>query len=261
MLINAIGATGLIKHEGALARRFLAKLVVDVLPAAFVSVLGGFFLTQYQFTHSAAQRPTVQVAPASAEMMQLVRDEHTAIIDYLRAQTAAEKSRQAAEDAADVRAAAEARDAETQVALAPTVQAQVADAPTAPVAMPLPRPPAAAATKPAAPRVKTAATTVPPHAPMVIAQADQAGAVAAVLASAAAPAADADAPPAPKSLLTRTIEIKDHVVGATRNATWHVVSAIGGLPSWIASMGDRSGGDAAPSETSPASRPFTTTSS
>jgi len=206
MLTDAIGATGLIKHEGALGRRFLAKLMVDVLPAAFVSVLGGFFFSQYQSSHSAAQHPTVQVMPASAEMMQLVRDEHTAIIDYLRAQTAAEKSRQAAEDADDVRAAV---------------------------------------------------LIVPPHAPMVVAQADQT--VAAALAPAAVPAADA--PPASKSLLTRTIEIKDHVVGATRDATWHVVSAIGGIPSWIASMGDRVGGNTAPSETSPAARPFTTTSS
>ena len=254
MLTDAIRATGLIKREGTLARRFLAKLVVDVLPAAFVSVLGGFFLTQYQFTHSAAQHPTVQVMPASAEMMQLVRDEHTAIIDYLRAQTAAEKSRQAAENADDVRAAAESRVAESQVA-----QALVADAPSVPaVAVPLPRPPAAAATpvapKAAAPRVKTAAITAPPHAPLVIVQADQAGTVAAQPVS--APAPDADAPPAPKSLLTRTIEIKDHVVGATRDATWHVVSAIGSLPSWIASMGDRTGDDATPSATSPVARPF-----
>ena len=257
MLKDAIGATGLIKHEGALARRFLAKLVVDVLPAAFVSVLGGFFLTQYQFTHSTAQHSTVQVVPASTEMMQLVRDEHAAIIDYLRAQTAAEKSRQAAEDADDVRAAAEARSTEVQVA-----QVQIADTPSAPaVAVPLPRPRAAAATavaaKGAEPRVKTAVLIVPPHAPMVVAQADQT--VAAALAPAAVRAADA--PPASKSLLTRTIEIKDHVVGATRDATWHVVSAIGGIPSWIASMGDRVGGNTAPSETSPAARPFTTTSS
>ena len=259
MLTNAIGATRLIKHEGALARRFLAKLVIDVLPAAFVCVLGGFFLTLYQFTHAAAQRSTVQVVPASAEMMQLVRDEHAAIIDYLRAQTAAEKSRQAAENADDVRSAAESRGGEAQVA-----QAQVSDAPSVPaVAVPLPRPPAAAATavapKAAAPRVKTAAVTVPPHAPLVIAQADRAGTVAAQPVSALAPAADA--PPAPKSLLTRTIEIKDHVVGATRDATWHVVSAIGSLPSWIASMGDHTGDEAVPSETSPATRPFTTTSS
>ena len=257
MLINAIGETGLIKHEGALARRFLAKLVIDVLPAAFVSVLGGFFLTQYQFTHSAAQRSTVQVVPASAEMMQLVRDEHAAIIDYLRAQTAAEKSRQAAENVDDVRSAAESRGGEAQVA-------QVSDAPSVPaVAVPLPRPPAAAATavalKAAAPRVKTAAVTVPPHAPLVIAQGDRAGTVAAQPVSALAPAADVQ--PASKSLLTRTIEIKDHVVGATRDATWHVVSAIGSLPSWIASMGDHTGDEAAPSETSPATRPFTTTSS
>ena len=46
--------------------------------------------------------------PASAEMMQLVRDEHAVIIDYLKAQMAAEKNRHAAEDAAvaDARLAA-----------------------------------------------------------------------------------------------------------------------------------------------------------
>jgi len=250
MLNNASAATGLVKHEGALVRRFLAKLLVDVLPAAFVSALGGFVMSQYQFTHTAAVHPTVQVVPASSEMMQLVRDEHTAIIDYLRAQTAAEKSRQAAENAADARAVAEAHAAETQIA---------ADAPSpAPVAVPLPRPPAAAATaiaaKPAAAHVRTAVVTMPPHAPLVIARADQAVAPAPA-------AADADAPRGPKSLLTRTIEIKDHVVGAT----WHVVSAIGGIPSWIASLGDLTGsGDAAsgaPSATSPAARPFFTTSS
>ena len=36
----------------------------------------------------------MQVAPASEEMMRLVRDEHAMIVDYLKAQTAAEKGRQ-----------------------------------------------------------------------------------------------------------------------------------------------------------------------
>jgi hypothetical protein len=204
------------KHEVPLLKRFVGKLVIDVLPATFVSVLGGFIIAQYQFNHAAASHPaTEQVVPASAEMMQLVRDEHAVIVDYLKAQMAAEKSRHAAEDAAsaEARAAAEAP-------------------PPAPVAMPPQRPAAPAATvvaaKPVAPRVKVAAApTVPPHTPLAIAQNEQA--------ANAAPVADAE--PESKSLLTRTLEIKDHVVGAT----WHVVSAIGSIPSWIASMGDRVG--------------------
>jgi len=253
MLNNASAATGLVKHEGALVRRFLAKLLVDVLPAACVSALGGFIMSQYQFTHTAAVHPTVQVVPASSEMMQLVRDEHTAIIDYLRAQTAAEKNRQAAENAADARAVAEAR--ATEVPADSGAAATPSTFTPAEVAAPRPpAPPAAAAVaaKRVTARVRTAAMTMPPHAPLVIARADQAVAPAPVA---------AEAPREPKSLLTRTIEIKDHVVGATL----HVVTAIGGIPSWIASLGDLTGnGEAvpsAPSAASPAARPFFTTSS
>src|SRR5580700_2197971 len=199
------------RHEAPLLKRFVGKLVVDVLPATFVSVLGGFIIAQYQLNHASASHPaTEQVVPASAEMMQLVRDEHAVIIDYLKTQMAAEKNRHAAEDAA----AADARLAATE--------------PSEPAAAPRPIATAVIA-KPVPARTKVAAAPVlPPHAPLLIAQTDQP--------VSAVPAAE----PAPesKSLLTRTIEIKDHVVGATM----HVVSAIGGIPSWIASMGDRVGG-------------------
>src|SRR3984957_2135300 len=203
------------KHEAPLLKRFVGKLIVDVLPATFVSVLGGVIIAQYQLNHAAASHPaTEQVVPASAEMMQLVRDEHAVIIDYLKTQMAAEKNRHAAEDAA----AADAR-------LAATEPSEPAAAP-----LPAPRPIAAAAiARPAPAGTKgAAAPLLPRHAPLLIAQTDQP--------VSAAPAAE----PAPesKSLLPRTIEIKDHVVGATL----HVVSAIGGIPSWIASMGDRAGG-------------------
>jgi hypothetical protein len=202
-------------HEAPLLKRFIGKLVIDILPATFVSVLGGVIIAQYQLNHVAASHPaTEQVVPASAEMMQLVRDEHAVIIDYLKTQLAAEKNRHAAEDAA----VADARLAATE--------------PPAPAAAPLPAPRAVAAAviaKPIPARTKVAtAPALPPHAPLQLAQADQT--------VSAAPTAD----PAPesKSLLTRTIEIKDHVVGATL----HAVSAIGSIPSWIASMGDRVGG-------------------
>ncbi len=198
-------------------KRFVGKLVADVLPATFVSVLGGVIIAQYQLNHATAPHPaTEQVVPASAEMMQLVRDEHAVIIDYLKAQMAAEKNRHAAEDAA----VADARLAAAE----PPAPAPAAAPPPAPRAVAT-----AIVVKPVPARTKVAtAPVLPPHAPLQIAQTDQP--------VSAAPAAD----PAPesKSLLTRTIEIKDHVVGATM----HVVSAIGGIPSWIASMGDRVGG-------------------
>jgi hypothetical protein len=219
------------KHDAPLLKRFIGKLVVDILPATFVSVLGGVIIAQYQLNHVAASHPaTEQVVPASAEMMQLVRDEHAVIIDYLKTQLAAEKNRHAAEDAA----VADARLAATE--------------PPAPAAAPFPAPRAVAAAviaKPVPARTKVAtAPALPPHAPLQIAQTDQP--------VSAAPAAD----PAPesKSLLTRTIEIKDHMVGATM----HVVSAIGGIPSWIASMGDHNdNADTAPSAPATAGRSFT----
>ena len=203
------------KHAAPLLGRFAAKLIIDVLPAAFVSVLGGFIITQYQLSHANALRPaTEQVVPASAEMMQLVRDEHAVLVDYLKTQMAIEKNRHAAEDAAvaDARLAA----VDTQ---APTA---------APAAVAAPRPVASVvAAKPVPARAKVA-PVLPPHAPLAIAQAGETVSATPV----AAPA------PESKSLLTRTLEIKDHVVGATL----HAVSAIGSIPSWIASMGDRLGG-------------------
>src|SRR5580704_7080026 len=228
---KSLAQTNLTAHrEAPLLKRFVSKLVVDILPATFVSVLGGVIIAQYQLNHVAASHPaTEQVVPASAEMMQLVRDEHAVIIDYLKTQLAAEKNRHAAEDAA----VADARLAATE--------------PPAPAAVPLPAPRAVAAAaviaKPVPARTKVAtAPALPPHAPLQIAQSDQAVSV--------APAADPV--PESKSLLTRTIEIKDHVVGATL----HAVSAIGSIPSWIASMGDRVGGSGATS--SSAGRMFPT---
>jgi hypothetical protein len=92
-------------------------------------------------------------------------------------------------------------------------------------------------------KVAAAPTALPPHAPLMIALAEQPAAAASV----------ASAPVEPKSLLTRTIEIKDHVVGATL----HAVSAIGGIPSWIASLGDHgNSGDTTPIPVAPAPRQF-----
>src|SRR5258708_20456764 len=97
------------KDLAPLLKRLAAKLVVDVLPATFVSVLGGVIIAQYQLNHASASHPaTEQVVPASAEMLQLVRDEHAVIIGYLKTHFPFDTNRHAAEDAAvaDARPAA-----------------------------------------------------------------------------------------------------------------------------------------------------------
>jgi hypothetical protein len=202
-----------------LLARFAAKFVLDIMPAALASVIGGFLFTQYQFGHTAPPQPALQqVTPASAEMMALVRDEHAMIIDYLKVQMAAEKSRAAT-------AAAAAEDADVQTA--PNAQAvdRVSEPRIALEASARRIAATVAAAKPSPQRAKAApaAAASLPHAPLVIAQAQQ------------------DPPPdgarEPNSLLARTLDIKDHVFAATR----HVVFMIGDA---FASVGERIGGAA-----------------
>jgi hypothetical protein len=193
--------------------RVLGKLVRDVLPGALASLIGTVLIAQYQFAHQAAPHPvTGQVVPASAETMARLRDEHAMIMDYLKTQMVAEQSRDVAEDAATARAAADAKLANAR--LAAEVLAQLGAT--------------TAVAKPAAPHVKATATVAAvPQAPLVIAQMQ--------------PAGNDDAAPGdrlasdPDSLLAKTLDIKDHVVAATR----HVVSAIGDI---FASLGERIGG-------------------
>jgi hypothetical protein len=216
----------IVPHQVPLLARFFGKFVVDILPAALASVIGGFLFTQYQFGHAPAPRlATEQVTPASAEMMALVRDEHTMIIDYLKSQIAAEKSRLVAEDSDSARAAAEAEAANASEAADPKI---AADAATRRVAAALVAP------KTVSPRAKApvavTAVVAAPHAPLVIAQADQNDGV----------ANQGAAPPDrlardPNSLLAKTLDVKDHVVAATRS----VVFAIGDI---FASVGDVIGG-------------------
>src|SRR5208282_4694128 len=209
--IAVIGQGGVRRRGAPLLGRFIAKLV-DVLPTALASLIGGFLFTQYQAGYRPASQPAAeQAAPASAEMLQLVRDEHAMMLDYLKAQAAAAKSRYAAEDKEDARAVADAK---------------------ATVATSTRRLPAAMASAPAVSHIK--ATIIAPapapaaRAPRVIVQAEQNDGSASAL----------DATHQSDSLLAKTITIKDHVV----HATLHAVSAIGGIPNWIASLGDRFGG-------------------
>jgi hypothetical protein len=188
--------------------RFVGKFVLDIMPAALASVIGGFLFTQYQFGHTSPKPQLEAVTPASAEMLAMVRDEHAVIIDYLKAQTAAEKNKLAAvAEPADTREASAANsDAGSKPAAKPADLRVALDASAHRAAVVLPRP---------APVLAKAAIASPPQPPLVIAQADQ-------------PAAQADAQPDrlardPNSLLGKTLDLKDHVVAATTN----VVSAIG----------------------------------
>ena len=81
----AIVKTGALPHNAPILRRFLTKLVIDVFPAALTSVVGGVLVAHYQFGYAVQRPATEQVAPASVEMVKLVRDEHSAIMDYLKA--------------------------------------------------------------------------------------------------------------------------------------------------------------------------------
>jgi hypothetical protein len=223
-----IAGRGLVRQSWAarpaapLLARFLGKFVLDIMPAALASVIGGFLFTQYQFGHTPAQRPATEAAaPASVEMMALVRDEHAMIVDYLKSQMAAEKNRQASEVAA--RDADAAADADGGVALSAMPRA-AADTPARHVAA------AIIVSRPGAARAKPAAALVASaHAPLVIAQAEPNSAPAAAAMPVGRDGRD------PDSLLGKTLDLKDHVVAATR----HVVFAIGDV---FASMGERIGG-------------------
>ena len=216
-------------HDGPLLLRFFTKLLFDIMPAALASIIGGILFTHYQMGYAGAPRPAVeQAVPASAEMIQLLRDEHAAIVDFLKAQTAAEKSRLAAEDEASARSVAEARLAAASSAAVPAA---------APVAASRRPETTVMAAKSAVSRGRATATATTPHAPLVIAQAEQSGGGAP-----AAPAAGKS-----DSLLTKTLDFKDRVV----DATLHVIGTLGSIPSLIASGGDRVG---APNANAPAGR-------
>lgn len=222
-------------REVPFVSRFFRKFVWEVLPAALASLLGGFLFAQFHAGSSPASLPPAeQVTPASPEVMALVRDEHAAVVGYLKSQMAAEKKRLAAEDAETAHAVEVARveekAAEEKAAQAAQEQANqeqaaqdsnsdnnekvAAAAPQARV-----RRSASLVSRPMLPRAKPAvvvaasAPAVPAGgAPLVIAQADQ-----------TAQPDDGRLARDPDSLLAKTLDLKDQVVAATR----HAVSAIG----------------------------------
>lgn len=227
--------SGMVRSNAPRLARHLGKFVLEILPPALAAVIGGVVFMHHQGHSAATPATAAQVSPASATMLRLVREEHATIGNFVKAQLAAEKSRDAAADQADAQAAAAAKAAADVKA----VEAGVAAAPA--------KAPALLAAKSAEPRRKSpvgATTVAVPHPPLVIAQAQP------IEPSPPVEAATSESNP----LVTRTLNLKEHVIAATR----HVVAAISDLPTWIVSMGQRiSGAGMAPS--SPA-RMFSTSS-
>lgn len=177
-------------HE-TLATRLVSKLVLDILPAAAASLIGGLVFTHYGLGH--VGEPVAKAGPASAEMMQLLRDEHGLMVAFLHAELAREKAKLAAEDAVP----------------------ESGEAPISANTVNKPIETPATSTAKALSRVRTAVAAAV-SAPLVIAQAQ--------------PLAGADAPSrVPQSLIAKTIGLKDHVV----SVTYRVVSVLGGIPTWI----------------------------
>ena len=225
-----------------LLARFVGKFVFDILPAALASVIGGFLFTQYH-SGRVAPPPAEQISPASAEVLALVRDEHEAIIGYLKAQVAAEKGRLAAQDADTARAVADAKAAqeaaqENELREKAAAEQNAAEIKPAPIA-PARRVSVAATPKAALPRPKPAANQA--QAQTAIAQAQE------------IPEPTVASPPAdrlardPDSLLAKTLDLKDQVVAATKQAA----AAVGDM---VTSVGERITGAA------PSARPFSSDS-
>ena len=220
--------------------RFVGKFVLDILPAALASVIGGFLFTQYQLGRAAPPPPAEQMSPASAEVLALVRDEHEAIIGYLKSQMAAEKSRLAAQDAETARAVADAKAAQENEARDKVLAEQNAAEIKLAAAAPAHQLTAVTSAKVALPRPKPAAAPNPAAATQVaMVQSEQ---------NPQQNAAPADRLARdPNSLLAKTLDLKDHVVAATKQA----VAALGDM---FASVGERIGGSA------PSARPFSSDS-
>lgn len=221
--------------EAPLLVRLGGKLVLEVLPAALASAIGAFLFAQYQFNRvpAAAQTVTPAVAvPASAEMLQVVREEHAMICDFLTAQRTAEQSHDAAADAADAQAAdAQATADATTPAKMPQ---QVALLPSAAKAQAPHSRTIAAAALPAI--TVTGARPVPAAMPTVVASAQPVATALVVTPTSAGSVAQPNAglwpappPPAHPSIVAETLAVPGHVV----SVTLHAVMAIGGIPSWF----------------------------
>jgi hypothetical protein len=163
------------RYHQTLVARLASKLVVDILPATTASLIGGVLFTHYGLGR--VIEPAAQVAPASAEMMQLLRDEHGLMVSFLNAQLEREKS--------ELASGAALRQESGEAAATANIPA---------------RTPVIA--KPASPHARGAVTATV-SAPLIIAQVQQ--------------AEDTSAPPSPgaQALIAKTMGLKDRVVSVT----------------------------------------------
>lgn len=215
---------GMVSRAVPPAVAFVGKIVLEVLPAALASLIGGILFAHYQFGQPATPQPAALAAgPASAAMVQLIGEEHAMIRNLLIAQQAAENRALVAGNADSAPAEMAARMAE-----AANRRADSKSAAAKPRALPRAKP------------VVVAAAIVAP--PPVVAQVDQyrldAHQVLPPLQVSAAPAA-----PAHPSIVATTLAIPRRVV----SGTLHAVGAIGGIPSWIGHRFDNGSAAAAPS--------------
>ena len=157
---------------------FFSKVFYELLPAAIASAVGGVLFNHYAKLPTAPPQVTVQ-SPASAEMLQMVRDEHVLMVEYVKKQAEARQQagRAAEHDARRIEAAEqaatqalrEARAAEARAhALAARIAATAAETSQkreaakqpdrAPAIEPLPPPQVASVAAPVQPPVPAAST-------------------------------------------------------------------------------------------------------
>ena len=77
-----------------LLHRFLSKFLYDILPAALASIVGAMFFAQ-QWARPPQNSPMADRAAAQAEqVMQMIRDEHVLMVEFLKKQQQLEAARQ-----------------------------------------------------------------------------------------------------------------------------------------------------------------------
>lgn len=80
--------------SSSLLHRFLSKFLYDILPAALASVVGAMFFAQ-QWARPPQNPPLPDRAAAQTEqVMQMIRDEHVLMMEFLKKQQQLEAARQ-----------------------------------------------------------------------------------------------------------------------------------------------------------------------
>jgi beta-glucosidase-like glycosyl hydrolase len=120
-----------------LLARFARKVFGDLLPAALVSVLGTVMLAQFGMGRAPVQAPPPAAGAAGPDMVQMLRDEHALIVEFMKRDAEAKQQSDAAVEAvAKVKLALAEKAAEranhvAAVTPAPLRVAKLADKPAA----------------------------------------------------------------------------------------------------------------------------------